>query len=77
MDLSYNDLSITGLICNANQFQCQSGICKHNKNPDCEGQCIKNSWVNDGEEDCTDGSDESLTEPKGGMISDFPNSSAC
>ena len=56
---------IPGLICDANQFQCQSGICKHRKNPDCEGQCIKRSWVNDGEEDCTDGSDE---RPKGGMM---------
>ena len=60
---------IPGLICDANQFQCQSGICKRRKNPDCEGQCIKRSWVNDGEEDCTDGSDE---RPKGGYTFQCP-----
>ena len=37
------------IMIDANQFQCQSGICKHRKNPDCEGQCIKRSWMNDGD----------------------------
>ena len=45
-------------FCGANQFQCKSGVCKHDRNVDCDGPCIKNSWVNDGAIDCTDGSDE-------------------
>ena len=44
--------------CGTDQFRCQSGICKFYDNPNCEGPCIQKSWVNDGEEDCTDGSDE-------------------
>ena len=45
-------------ICGSNQFQCRSGICKHDSNADCDGPCIKKDWVNDGSMDCTDGSDE-------------------
>ena len=45
-------------ICGSNQFQCRSGICKHDGNADCDGPCIKKDWVNDGSMDCTDGSDE-------------------
>ena len=44
--------------CGTDQFKCQSGICKYTDNSNCEGPCIKQSWVNDGEADCTDGSDE-------------------
>ena len=45
-------------LCGANQFQCQLGVCKHDRNADCDGPCIKQDWVNDGAIDCTDGSDE-------------------
>ena len=44
--------------CDPDQFECQSGICKYTDNKYCNGPCIRNSWVNDGEADCTDGSDE-------------------
>ena len=44
--------------CGTDQFQCQSGICKYTDNGNCNGPCIRSDWVNDGEADCTDGSDE-------------------
>ena len=47
------------LNCDADQFQCKAGDCKYSDNDNCNGPCIRSSWVNDGEADCTDGSDES------------------
>ena len=44
--------------CDADQFQCKVGDCKYSDNDNCNGPCIQSSWVNDGEADCTDGSDE-------------------
>ena len=44
--------------CDADQFECIAGDCKYSDNNNCNGPCIKSSWVNDGEPDCTDGSDE-------------------
>ena len=44
--------------CDADQFQCKAGDCKYIDNNNCNGPCIQSSWVNDGEADCTDGSDE-------------------
>ena len=49
---------IPDTTCGANQFQCDAGDCIYSDNANCNGQCIQNSWVNDGEADCTDGSDE-------------------
>ncbi len=45
-------------FCGTDQFQCKSGICKYTDNDNCNGPCIQRDWVNDGEADCTDGSDE-------------------
>ena len=50
--------TLTEVTCSANQFQCQSGVCTHHDDDDCEGPCIPNNWVKDGAEDCSDGSDE-------------------
>ena len=44
--------------CGSNQFQCISGICKYRNNDNCDEQCIRGDWFQDGEEDCSDGSDE-------------------
>ena len=44
-------------ICDEDQFECVDGVCnKYSLN--CEGSCIADFWVNDGEIDCTDESDE-------------------
>merc|ERR1712241_1157547 len=45
-------------LCGPDHFKCKSGICKYTDNSNCGGPCIQSSWVNDGEADCTDGSDE-------------------
>ena len=44
--------------CNADQFKCKAGVCIFEDNNNCNGPCIKSSWVNDGANDCSDGSDE-------------------
>ena len=51
---------IIGVKCGADQFQCKAGICKYSDNANCNGPCILYSWANDGEEDCSDGSDEDI-----------------
>ena len=58
---SKSDLPLTNFnveTCREDQFQCRSGICKYTDNSYCNGRCIRNSWAKDGEEDCSDGSDE-------------------
>ena len=41
------------VICDAPSFCCKEG------DNGCEGKCAKESWINDGNPDCKDGSDES------------------
>jgi len=52
-------------LCGEDHTKCKYGVCRWKdckKNIPwthrCEGQCIPKSWLKDGEEDCTDGSDE-------------------
>jgi len=52
--------------CGADQFRCKTGICKYTDNGNCDGPCIRGDWVNDGEPDCNDGSDESSTSTSSG-----------
>ena len=44
--------------CGTDQFRCVAGICKYADNENCAGPCIRGDWAEDGETDCTDGSDE-------------------
>ena len=47
--------------CNEYQFDCKSEGCKDPTNLLCvHGSCIPKSWVNDGLEECADGSDEGV-----------------
>ena len=43
------------VTCDAPQHCCKIG------DQGCEGMCIPESWINDDEEDCDDGSDEKGT----------------
>ena len=52
-------ITTTSTSCRSDQFRCLSGVCKHTSTSDCRGPCITKRWLNDGDEDCTDGSDES------------------
>jgi len=50
-------------VCKSEEFRCQSGECIIKG---CSGPCIPKNWMNDGEKDCADGSDErpsSLSKP--------------
>jgi len=52
---------ITTKPCNEYQFDCKSDGCKDPENNFCvHGSCIPKSWVNDGLEECADGSDEGV-----------------
>ena len=57
--------------CGADQFECKAGVCIFENNNNCNGVCILSSWVNDGAEDCSDGSDEDATPDKGELIPSF------
>ena len=57
--------------CGADQFECKAGVCIFENNNNCNGACILSSWVNDGAEDCSDGSDEDATPDKGELIPSF------
>ena len=50
-----NSIGATQSICKSDQFQCKTGVSKAKGFP---GPCIPKNWENDGNEDCTDGSDE-------------------
>ena len=45
-------------MCKSSEFDCKEAGCTNPDNEECKGTCIPKSWVNDGEEECADGSDE-------------------
>ena len=45
-------------MCKSSEFDCKSAGCMNPDQVACKGTCILKSWVNDGEEECADGSDE-------------------
>ena len=49
------------LDCPSSHFHCTIGNCIYSDEPDCYGPCIPQGWVDDGEIDCSDESDESGT----------------
>ena len=50
-------VSLVGkVVCKSSEFDCKSAGCMDPE--ECRGTCIPISWVNDGEEECADGSDE-------------------
>ena len=52
-------VSLVGkLVCKSSEFDCKSAGCMNPDQEECRGTCIPKSWVNDGEEECADGSDE-------------------
>ena len=58
--LNFNINNLISGECYETQFQCRGGKCKYDEDDDdeCTGSCIPKDWVNDGIDDCTDGSDE-------------------
>ena len=52
LDVFSNHSHLSKVKCDAPRHCCKNGIIG------CEGRCIPESWIIDGEEDCDDGSDE-------------------
>ena len=46
------------VVCEAPKFCCESGI---QGDQECKGMCIEESWINDGNADCSNGSDEGIS----------------
>ena len=46
--------------CKSSEFDCKAWGCNNPEHTSCKGTCIPKSWVNDGVNDCADGSDEGM-----------------
>ena len=71
IDIFYTSIIFSTDECDADQFECKAGVCIFESNNNCNGVCILSSWVNDGAEDCSDGSDEGATPDKGELTPSF------
>ena len=47
----------TLVVCDAPDFCCESGV---QGDQECQGHCIEEKWINDGEANCDNGSDEEV-----------------
>ena len=48
--------------CDSDHFDCKTAGCKDPDDSDCKGwNCIPRDWVNNGNNNCNDGSDEGIT----------------
>ena len=52
LDVFTDQSCLSKATCDAPHHCCQNG------DQGCEDKCIPDEWINDGEEDCDDGSDE-------------------
>jgi hypothetical protein len=50
-------LGITS-TCKSSEFDCKAAGCTNPENKNCKVTCIPKFWVNNGREECADGSDE-------------------
>ena len=49
---------IAKVVCSSSEFDCKVAGCMNPDEEECRGTCIPKNWVNDGGEECADGSDE-------------------
>ena len=55
--INKND-SFFSATCKSSEFDCLEAGCTNPDNEKCRDTCIPKSWVNNGKEECADGSDE-------------------
>ena len=57
LDVLIDPSYLSKVPCDAPRYCCQNKVIP-NGDQVCEGMCIPESWINDGDEDCDNGSDE-------------------
>ena len=57
LDVLIDPSYLSKVPCDAPRYCCQNKVIP-NGDQVCEGMCIPESWIDDGQDDCKDGSDE-------------------